>query len=141
MFGDMFSTLMPRSTLKILCLAIGALLTASLASSEPRPKLVRGLVTDEADHPLPNVLIEWSCVGKEKPGPLETAKSGADGRFRLEARLEAGCKVKITSPGFSTRLVPIPDSAKRSPIDLGKISLRVSCSGPGVVCDEITPSK
>jgi Carboxypeptidase regulatory-like domain len=120
---------------------VGALLLP-LADGPPdaKPKIIRGLVTDEANAPLPNALIELNCP-KEKASAQASTKSNADGRFQFEATLHGMCKVKITAPGFSTLLVPIPDSPKRAVTDLGKIRLSVSCSGPGVICDEVTPTE
>jgi len=129
--------------MRTLTFAIGTMLIASLAPpSDAKPRVVvRGVVTDEADNPIPNVLIELTCARKGKAAPLANTKSNSEGHFQLEATVNEACNVKITAPGFSTALVPIRPSGNSSEMDLGKIRLRVSCSGPGVVCDEVTPTK
>ena len=118
-------------------IAVAALLTLLPSSTcEGRSKMIRGIVTDESATPIPNAFIELSCPQK---GKGVSTKSGIDGHFQFEAILYGACKTKIAAPGFSIRVIPISSSDKRAVMDLGKIQLRVSCSGPDVICDEVTP--
>lgn len=122
--------------------AISALiLILAVEPSEAKTKIVRGLVTDETDVPIPSALIEVDCSRKEREVTAASGKSGVDGHFQFKATLGGMCKIKISAPGFSDLLVSIADSDGRAVINLGKMHLRVKCSGPGVTCDEVTPAR
>ena len=130
-----------RSTLARM-FAIGALiLILAVEPSEAKTKIVRGLVTDDADAPIPNALIELVCVQGEKKITAASGKSSANGHFQFKTTLRGICKIKISAPGFSDLLVSMADSDGRAVINLGKMHVRVNCSGPGVICDEVTPAR
>lgn len=122
--------------------AVGVLLTVmTVGPCDARPKAVIGSVTDEADAPLPNVLIELECVQSAEKKVHFSTKSDAQGHFRIEATFRGGCNARISAPGFSAVIIPVPKSRETDVRDLGKVRLRVSCSGPGVICDEVTPNR
>jgi hypothetical protein len=127
---------------KIFAVGIGALLGILHAtSSSAKPTVLRGAITDEAASPLPKVVIQLACHVRGKELTLGRTESKADGRFEFEAVLQHGCELKIVAPGFASVTKPIPDSPRPAIIDVGTVRLRVSCSGPGVICDEATPTE
>ena len=118
-------------------------LILSAKPCEVKPRVVQGLVTDEADAPLPDAVIQLDCRQKGKESRIASAKGRADGRFKIEVTLRGVCRINISRPGFSGVLIPISDSDRRAVIDLGPIRLRLrgNCSEPGAICDEVTPLK
>jgi Carboxypeptidase regulatory-like domain len=120
-----------------------SLLAMSVAAypinAKPRP--IRGSVSDEAGNAIPAAIVELSCVRDGKSSVLEHAKSDTNGHFQLEATPDGRCQLKISAPGFAKTSVRLSTSGNHGTTDVGKIQLRVSCSGPGVICDEVTPKK
>ena len=104
-------------------------------------RVVRGVVTDEANLPVPNTHVELSCARTGHATKIVSTSSRADGGFQLQAMLLGECKASIAAAGFAPVIIPIRGSNKHTPVDLGTIRLRISCTGLGVVCDEVTPAK
>lgn len=127
---------------RLVALGIVALLSALPAtSSSAKLKVLRGVVTDEAESPVPNVVIQLACHVRGKELTLGRALSNADGRFELKVVLQHECELKVTAPGFAPMVRALPDNPRLAIIDVGAVRLRVSCSGPGVICDESTPTE
>jgi Carboxypeptidase regulatory-like domain len=120
---------------------LGLVLILFAKPSEMKPMIIRGLVTDEADAPIPDAVIELNCRQGAKQIAVASAKSREDGHFQIRERLRGVCKVNISVPGFSDVLIQISESDRRAIVDLGNIRLRLNCKGPGVYCDEVTPVK
>lgn len=119
--------------------AVGLALVLSARPCEVKPRIVQGLVTDEADAPIPGALVELDCRQKGKRITAASTKSRTDGRFEIKATLRGACKIRISHAGFSEVVIPTSDFERRPVADLGNIRLRVSCLEPGVNCDEVTP--
>jgi hypothetical protein len=127
----------PLRTPVVAVFAILATLVVSPINA--RSNSIRGLVTDESDTALPNVLVELTCTQNGHVSVLANTKTTSDGRFKLDMTAPNACKIRITAPGFASTLIPIRGSEKRGIVDLGKIRMKITCSGPGVTCDEVTP--
>ncbi len=100
-------------------------------------KHITGVVTDEADAPIPNAIVELLSVARNgNTNILLRTESDHEGRFKLEGQFSGTLKIKLSARGFVPALVSINNSDM---VDVGKIRMKISCSGPGVVCDEVTP--
>jgi hypothetical protein len=110
---------------------------------EAKPKTIRGIVTDEADGPIPEAVVELDCLQKGKEIKVASANSKADGHFEIQAKLQGACRINISRRDFSGVLIPLSDSDRRPVTDLGKIRLRLhhDCSEPGANCFVVTPRK
>jgi len=135
--------LLVMKRLRRLVLLFGA--AVYFISATPRvaaqSSFIRGVVTDEASLPVPNTRIELRCARTGHTTKIVSTSTRADGAFQLLTRLRGVCKVNIAAPGFSPVLILIRSSVNHAPVDLGTIRLRISCTGPGVVCDEVAPAK
>jgi hypothetical protein len=121
-------------------ITVGIITTVVTMASAAGSRAIVGLVTDKTNSPLPNVLVELKCSRNGKLRTVAATRTNDEGRFRLQFG-SPQCKIRISAPGFASRLVSLDKPGKDEAIDLGKIVLDVSCSGPGVVCDEVTPRK
>jgi len=132
---------MPQNLRGILTLAAIILIAGFATSpSAAKSRLVRGVVTDEANLPVPNAPIQLSCARTGHVTKVVSTLSRADGGFQFQITLRGVCKVSIDAPGFAPILISISGSDKRKTVDLGPIRLRISCAGPGVTCDQVTPA-
>jgi hypothetical protein len=116
------------------------LLLATFGRCDTKRRAISGTVTDEADAPIPNAVIELQCSQGRKTEIRARDITNSSGQFRIESTLNGSCSVRVTHSGFSPVLMPVVASDKSAAVDLGKIRLRVSCSGSDVVCDEVTPN-
>ena len=101
-------------------------------------KAIHGVIADQTDSPIPNALVNLSCVHRVHGNTETKTKTGTDGRFRLDSTLPGECRVNIFAPGFLSVVIRVKASGNKAGVDLGKVRLRISCSGPGVICDEVT---
>jgi hypothetical protein len=114
------------------------LITLGLAASEEKVPQFRGVITDGTNGPIPNAAVELVCTQKGKKSVFSTTKSLTDGHFQLEGKPSGTCSIVFAAQGFAPKHVRITKS--REETDLGKIQLKLSCSTPGTICDEIEPA-
>jgi hypothetical protein len=133
----------PRRMVALKFLALMATTAAGLIASTAgmEPTIVTGMITDEANGAIPAAVVEMTCIEKGQPEVRTETKSGEDGRWEIGADIKGRCRLKISAVGFAPVLLGISSPTDRPKIDVGKTRLKVSCSGPGVVCDEVTPGK
>jgi Carboxypeptidase regulatory-like domain len=116
-------------------LAIALTISATAGQSATMGKLVIGTVADQAGAGIPNAVVELLAERDEKL--IARAESGPEGRFKIRAEFSAPVKVRVTARGFASMTERVKGPGAE--LDLGKIRLKVNCSGPGVICDEIVP--
>jgi hypothetical protein len=129
-------------TLKSCCFvfaAAGLAIALSASASDAKPTTVTAIITDEADSPIQDAVVGLTCTGKRKTSASVTAKSAANGRLEFAAALSGVCNLNVAAPGFTPTLVGFDTSHHGPVMDLGKVRLKISCSGPGVICDQVTP--
>jgi hypothetical protein len=133
---------MSPKTAKLFTLtALILLVPLAAGPSAAQSRVVRGVVTDEANAPVPSAAVKLSCARTGRAPRVLSTTSKADGGFQFQTRLIGACKVSIAAPGFVPILISISSSDKSEPVDLGTLRLRISCEGPGVTCDQVTPAK
>ncbi len=107
----------------------------------PDERAITGIVVDPANVPINGAVVELLQVrsGNDDRVVL-TANTDVAGVFRLKPPASRyKTKVKISAAGFLVTTVSVPKLRGMSKADLGKIRLGVSCSTPGVICDELRP--
>jgi hypothetical protein len=123
-------------------LAFGAMLFAVATDArESQPTVVRGVVIDKSAAPIPNADVEIVCSRNKASIRRANTKSGPDGHFQLSLVFMGVCKVKVVASGFAACYIQPSKAHKSGELNLGRISLDVSCSGPSVICDGVTPTK
>ena len=104
--------------------------------AQPRVSFV-GIVTDETKHAIPGVHIQVLDGSETRTRKvLMTVDSGMNGSFEIDGVLCTDCYFRLTASGFAARTVKISRHRRQATIDLGKIELKLSCTGPGVYCDD-----
>lgn len=104
-------------------------------------RAVRGAITDEADNALPNALVETRCKGQSKTQVVSSGKTDERGAFVLRWDDAKACTVRVELAGFRPVELALRSAGATGALDIGTLRLKVGCSGPGVVCDSVTPSK
>jgi Carboxypeptidase regulatory-like domain len=125
-------------------LRMGCFILLILVATRPsaaQSRVIRGVVTDAANSAVPNAAVELSCAQMGHAATVVNTSSKVDGSFEFQNTLIGVCKISIVAPGFTSALISISSSEKSEPVDVGRIRLRISCKGPGVICDEVYPAK
>ena len=123
-------------------LVFGILVTVALSLRAAPPKQsVRGSVTDEAANPLPKALVEIRCKSKGEVRVAAKTTTEEGGRFVVEWDGSGTCALRIELAGFRPAELPVSSGGSGGSLDVGTVRLKIGCSGPGVICDSVTPKK
>lgn len=117
----------------------GILAMGSIAAWGGESYRISGRVQDSATAPVSNAavqLVKSAQHGREKI--VTETRTHKDGRFEIGTAGHTKVALRVLAPGFNEKFVLLGAEGVRKDIDVGTIWLAVSCSGPGVVCDDVT---
>ena len=96
-----------------------------------------GIVSDETRRAIPRVHIQVLDGSETRTQELlATVDASMDGSFTIDGVRCTDCYLRITAAGFAARTVKMSRHSRQATIDLGNIELKLSCTGPGVYCDD-----
>jgi hypothetical protein len=120
----------------LLLLFAAVLVVVGATTCQGKALLVYGVVVDWADGPIRDADLDLQCTSRGEK-TLTKAKTERDGHFKLDVVLSGVCSLMIAAPGFAARNVRLSSSDNRAEKDLGKIRLKLSCTAPGALCDNM----
>jgi len=110
-------------------------------SAQTPPEVKRfqviGILVDPANMPFPDATIELILAHAGDSKAISSTKPDEEGRFHVEAAWQSGTyQLKILPRGLHPMVLGVSVQRLSKRIDLGKIMVKVSCTDPGVICDD-----
>jgi hypothetical protein len=124
----------------LMLLAVLPLLTKTASGAEAS-LIVTGIVVDPAGGPFPNgAKVELVLVDdKGRETIVSSIMTDSDGAFQLAGSHRGVYRVKFTHGKKKVVVIALGKRALGSKVDVGVIKIEISCSDPGIICDEIKP--
>jgi len=85
------------------------------------------------------VKIQLLLIDGAKESIVSTIVTDSEGAFQLAGSQRGVYRVKFTPWKEKVVMIQLGNQSPGSKVDVGVIKVKISCSDPGVICDEIKP--